>query len=102
MRLEVVDERENGRAGGRHARGEGAPSPLACLLLARAFFLVPTTSKRLGEGRETKTRAVIKRRGPGFSPGYFQRKVEEKEKKKKPLAVWFPAYLLYFPSNIKS
>ena len=27
--------------------GEGASSPLACLLLARPFFLVPTTSKRL-------------------------------------------------------
>ena len=40
-RLEVVGERENGRAGGRHA-----PSPLACLP-ARAFFLVPTTFKRL-------------------------------------------------------
>ena len=25
----------------------GAASPLACLLLARSFFLVPTTSKRL-------------------------------------------------------
>ena len=36
-RLEVVGERENGRARGRHA----------CLLLARPFFLVPTTSKRL-------------------------------------------------------
>ena len=36
-RLEVVGERENGRARGRHA----------CLLLARSFFLVPTTSKRL-------------------------------------------------------
>ena len=55
-RLEVADERENGRARGRHARGEGAParkapagasSPLARLLLARPFFLVPTTSKRL-------------------------------------------------------
>jgi len=47
-RLEVVGERENGRARGRHARGEGA-SPLACLLLAHPFFLVPTTttSKRL-------------------------------------------------------
>ena len=44
-RLEVVGERENGRARGRHARG--ATSPLACLLLARPFFLVPTTSKRL-------------------------------------------------------
>ena len=31
----------------RHARGEGAPSPLACLLRARPFFLVPTTSKPL-------------------------------------------------------
>ena len=62
-RLEVAGERENGRARGRHARGEGAParkapenrsnshsgasSPLACLLLARPFFLMPTTSKRL-------------------------------------------------------
>ena len=36
-RLEVVGERENGRARGRHA----------CLLLARPFFLGPTTSKRL-------------------------------------------------------
>ena len=34
-RLEVVGERENGRA--RETR----------LLLSRAFFLVPTTSKRL-------------------------------------------------------
>ena len=46
-RLEVAGERENGRARGRHARGEGASFPLACLLLARPFFLVPTTSKRL-------------------------------------------------------
>ena len=38
-RLEVVGKRENGRARGRHARGEGAPSPLACLLLARSFSL---------------------------------------------------------------
>ena len=30
----------------RHARGE-TPSPLACLLLACSFFLVPTTSERL-------------------------------------------------------
>ena len=36
-RLEVVGERENGRARGRQA----------CLLLARPFFLVPTTSKCL-------------------------------------------------------
>ena len=34
-RLEVVGARENGHAQGRHARGEGAPSPLTCLLLAR-------------------------------------------------------------------
>ena len=46
-RLEVLGERENGHARGRHARGEGAPSPLACLLLGARFFLVPTTSKRL-------------------------------------------------------
>ena len=42
-RLEVVGERENGCAWGRHAR----TFLLACLLLARLFFLVPTTSKRL-------------------------------------------------------
>ena len=34
--------RKNGRVRGRHARGEGTPSPLACLLLARPFFLAPT------------------------------------------------------------
>ena len=45
--MEVAGERENERARGRHARGEGASSPLACLLLARPFFLVPTTSKRM-------------------------------------------------------
>ena len=39
---QVVGERENGRALGRHARGEGATSPLACLLLARPFFLAPS------------------------------------------------------------
>ena len=38
-RLGVVGERENGRTRGRHARGDG--------LLARPFFLVLTTSKRL-------------------------------------------------------
>ena len=36
-RLEVVGERENGRARGGHARGEGATSPLACLLLAHSL-----------------------------------------------------------------
>ena len=40
--LEVAGERENRRARGRLARGEGA-----CLLLTRPSFLVPTTSKRL-------------------------------------------------------
>ena len=40
-RLEVVSERKNGRAKGRHA------SPLACLPLARPFFFAATTSKRL-------------------------------------------------------
>ena len=44
-RLEEVGKRENRRARGRHARGDWAPSPLACL--TRMFFLLPTTSKRL-------------------------------------------------------
>ena len=40
----------NWRGGGKRFSGAfraGAPSPLACLLLACPFFLVPTTSKRL-------------------------------------------------------
>ena len=41
-RWEVVGERENGRARGRHAR-----LPLVCLPLTRPFFLVPTTFTRL-------------------------------------------------------
>ena len=40
-RLEVVGERENGRARGRHARGEGVSFSRA------RFFFVPTNSKRL-------------------------------------------------------
>ena len=36
----VTGERENRHARGRHSRGE-------CLLFTHAFFLVPTTSKRL-------------------------------------------------------
>ena len=46
-RLEVVGTRKNGRARRRHARGEVAPSPFACLPQARPFSLSPTTSKRL-------------------------------------------------------
>ena len=58
-RLEVAGERENGHARGRHARGEGASSPLACLLLARPFFLVPTTSKRLLRRLASPQRKVL-------------------------------------------
>ena len=32
----------------------------------------------------------IKSQGPGFSPGYFCWKIEEKKNQKKSLAVWFP------------
>ena len=46
-RLEVVGTRKNGRARRRHARGEEAPSPLACLPRARPFSLSPATSQRL-------------------------------------------------------
>ena len=46
-RLEVVGTRKNGRARRRHARGEEAPSPLACLPRARPLSLSPATSKRL-------------------------------------------------------
>ena len=47
-------------------------------------------------------RVVIKSREPGIFPGYFYWKIEEKEKEKKSLGVWFPAYLLYLPGNLKS
>ena len=46
-RWEVVGTRKNRRARRRHARGEVAPSPLACLPRAHPFSLSPTTSKRL-------------------------------------------------------
>ena len=36
-------------------------------------------------------------------PGYFQKKKREEEKnRKKSLAAWFPAYLLYLPGSMKS
>ena len=35
-------------------------------------------------------------------PGCFHEKIEEKWNQKKSLAVWFPTYLLYLPSNLKS
>ena len=41
-RLEVLSTRKNRRARRSHARGEGAPSPLGCLLPARPFSLSPT------------------------------------------------------------
>ena len=44
-RLEVVGDRENGRAWGRHAMGD------ACLLLACPFSLVSSTSKLLLRSR---------------------------------------------------
>ena len=38
-------------------------------------------------------RPVIKRRGPGISPGYYDQG---------PQLLLFPAYLLYLPGNLKS
>ena len=57
---------------------------------------------------EAGDRAIIKRRGPAISPGYYghgprlrskenRRKIEPK----KPLTVRFPAHVLYLPSNLK-
>ena len=53
-------------------------------------------------------RAVIKSRGPGVSPGYYEcgprLLLLENRRKKEPkeiFAVWFPAYLLYLPGNLK-
>ena len=36
-----------------------------------------------------------------MAPSYFHRKSGEKYNQKKFLAVWFPTYLLYLPSNLK-
>lgn len=45
------------------------------------------STKILWEQKITPPRAVIKRRGPGFLPGYFHRETEEKYNLKKSLAV---------------
>ena len=58
------------------------------------------STKILWEQKITPPRAVIKRRGPGFLPGYFHRETEEKYNQKKSLAVWFPTYLI-LPGNLK-
>ena len=67
-----------------------------------AFYTFSANSKCV-------SRAVIKSRGQGFcpaimngAPSFFHRKIEEKRNQKKSLAVWFPAYVLYLPSNMKS
>ena len=59
------------------------------------------STKILWDQKITPPRAVIKRRGPGFLPGYFHRETEEKYNQKKSLAVWFPTYLI-LPGNLKS
>ena len=54
-------------------------------------------------------RAVIKSRGPGTSPGYYEcgsglllLENRIKLEPKKPPSVQFPTYLLYLPGNSKS
>ena len=37
-----------------------------------------------------------------WGPRLLWSKIEEKYNQKKPIAVWFPAYLLYLPSTLKS
>ena len=61
----VAGARKNGRTRGRRARGEGAPSPFACLPLARPFFLAPTTSKRLLRWLRAYIRGYHRTRGGG-------------------------------------
>ena len=72
-RLGVVGTRKNGRARRRHARGEGASSPLACLPRARPFSLSPTTFKRLlrrlAQLCEAISVALLRR--TTFKPGKF-------------------------------
>ena len=49
------------------------------------------------------TKAVIKTRGPGLSPGYYEHGLQllsyENKRKIEPK---FPAYWLYLPCNLKS
>ena len=61
----VAGARKNGRTRGRRTRGEGAPSPFACLPLARPFFLAPTTSKRLLRWLRAYIRGHHRTRGGG-------------------------------------
>ena len=69
-------------------RAMETPSPLACLLLARPFFLVPTTSKRLLR----KLRKQISLFHPGSkmveSAELRKPKHEKKKKKKKTEGNW--------------
>ena len=60
-RLGVVGTRKNGRARRRHARGEGAPSPLACLPRARYYF----------QAQLWATISVALLRRTTFKPGNF-------------------------------
>ena len=60
-----------GEGGGKRFSGAfraGAPSPLACLLLARPFFLVPTTSKRL-------LRRLLRRRSHFVNSAFSNKKI---------------------------
>lgn len=50
----------------------------------------------------SSSKAVIKRRGLDISPGYFLWKIEETKHQKQSLALFFPAYLLYLPGDLKS
>ena len=69
----VASARKNGRTRGRRARGEGAPSPFACLPLARPFFLAPTTSKRLLRRLGAYIRGHHRTRGGSSCMGVFLR-----------------------------
>ena len=66
-----------------------------CLCTAISIKVVTGLSLRAG-GRGFSL--AIKR----MVPGYFYWKIEEKYNQKKSLAIWFPAYLLYLPGNLKS
>ena len=47
-----------------------------------------------------QNRAVIKGwHNWGFPPGYFLKKIEEKQNPQKSLAVWFPAYCCIYPAD---
>ena len=86
----------------------GFPQASSCLN-KRNINYKPVYQNLVNGERNYATGLSLRAGGLGFSPankrvapGYFYWKIEQNWNQKKSLAVWFPAYLLYLPGNLKS